>query len=119
LNSAIVRALIDACSGASSSVRMLRYAVFSSARALSIVTPGRSRPKMYSQYHLRSSKPDRGPKPGSSSAAIDNGAKIRGRTPCVVPSKPRGATPTTVSVRPFTIIVLPTTLESPPSSVSQ
>jgi len=37
------------------------------------------------------------------------GTNTFGVTPIVVPSKPRGATPTIVSVRPFTMSVWPTT----------
>ena len=43
------------------------------------------------------------------------GTKTAGRAPSVVPSKPRGATPTMVNVWPLTIIVWLSIPGSPPN----
>ena len=48
-----------------------------------------------------------------------SGTKTLGFQPNVVPEKPSGATPTIVSVWPFTTSACPTTLGSPPSELCQ
>ena len=101
-NFAIVWSLMPFCSGASTSLTIAWYCALSDARACSIETPGRRRAKRYAQYVWRRESPFQ---PDWSTSFIVTGTKTAGLIPSVVPSNPRGATPTMVIGWPLTIIV--------------
>ncbi len=65
-------------------------------------TPGLSRANRYAQYARRSCSAFQ---EGIITSRIDMGTNTRGFWPSVVPSKPRGATPTIVIACPFTVSV--------------
>ena len=61
------------------------------AVACAMVTPGFSRPRMYSDSEKFSLYL---PQPGGMTPAIDNGAQASGASPTLVPKNSAGATPT-------------------------
>ena len=117
-NRARVSSLVPTSSGASASVRMLRYSGSIAARAWSRETSGARRAKRYSQYRRRSSKRSAAA-PGESLPCIVIGTNTLVGMLNVVPRNPAGATPTMVSGWPLTMRASPSTSRVPPRSDCQ
>ena len=99
----ITRSLTPTWSGASTSLRSRVYGALIAVRACSIVTPGFSRAKAYTQYRRRfSSEPAHDGEPGWRRSYRVMGRNTAGRMPRVVPVNRRGATPTIATGWSFT-----------------